>query len=88
MRTITVALLTIGFLLLGVPAHAQTRAQFEAGRHKLVDEILVPAGITNQRVAQAMRDTPRHELLPLNMRSKAYFDMALPIGDKQTIARR
>jgi protein-L-isoaspartate(D-aspartate) O-methyltransferase len=52
----------------------------------LVDEVLVPAGITNQRVVKAMRDTPRHEFVAANVRKQAYLDMALPIGDKQTIS--
>lgn len=70
----------------GAAAQGLSRVQLEQARHKLVDEILVPAGITNQRVAQAMRDTPRHELVAPHQRAKAYLDMALPIGDQQTIS--
>jgi protein-L-isoaspartate(D-aspartate) O-methyltransferase len=33
-----------------------------------------------------MRDTPRHEFVPANQRKYAYFDMALPIGNGQTIS--
>ncbi len=33
-----------------------------------------------------MRETPRHEFIPRSQRDKAYFDMALPIGDAQTIS--
>jgi len=73
--------------LLTVAARGQTRVQFEQARHKLVDEVLVPAGIKNPRVVQAMRDTPRHEFIAnASLRSKAYFDMALPIGGQQTIS--
>jgi protein-L-isoaspartate(D-aspartate) O-methyltransferase len=68
------------------PLLAQTRAQFEQWRHKLVDEVLVPAGIKDPRVVQAMRNTPRHEFVPLENRAKAYFDMGLPIGSQQTIS--
>ena len=73
---------------LAASLHAQPigRVQLEQARHKLVDEILVPAGIKSEKVAQAMRDTPRHEFVPANLRAKAYFDMALPIGDQQTIS--
>jgi protein-L-isoaspartate(D-aspartate) O-methyltransferase len=67
-------------------ATAQTRAEFEQRRHKLVDEILGPAGIKDSRVLQAMRETPRHEFVPLDLRGKAYFDMGLPIGSQQTIS--
>ena len=64
----------------------QTRAEFEKRRHWLVDEVLVKAGINDPRVVQAMRDTPRHEFVPLELRAKAYFDMGLPIGNQQTIS--
>jgi protein-L-isoaspartate(D-aspartate) O-methyltransferase len=37
-------------------------------------------------VIQAMRDTPRHEFVPRKDLPSAYFDMALPIGDGQTIS--
>ena len=33
-----------------------------------------------------MRETPRHEFVPLANRKMAYYDMALPIGNKQTIS--
>jgi protein-L-isoaspartate(D-aspartate) O-methyltransferase len=68
------------------PAAAQTRVQFEQARHRLVDELLVPSGITNPQVVAAMRDTPRHEFVPPSLRRQAYLDMALPIGDQQTIS--
>ena len=69
-----------------VPAAAQTRAQFDQARKQLVDRVLIPSGVTHPRVIQAMRDTPRHEFVPLAVRSKAYLDMALPIGEQQTIS--
>jgi protein-L-isoaspartate(D-aspartate) O-methyltransferase len=37
-------------------------------------------------VIDAMRATPRHEFVPLNQRKYAYLDMALPIGEGQTIS--
>lgn len=67
-------------------AAAQTRAEYEQWRHKLVDEILVPAGIKDPRVIDAMKATPRHEFVPLDQRSKSYYDMGLPIGNSQTIS--
>jgi protein-L-isoaspartate(D-aspartate) O-methyltransferase len=74
-------------LVVSVSVHAQTRVQFEQARHKLVDEILVPAGIKNPRVVQTMRETPRHEFIANpSLRRQAYFDMALPIGGQQTIS--
>jgi protein-L-isoaspartate(D-aspartate) O-methyltransferase len=67
-------------------ALAQTRAEFEQWRHQLVDQILVPAGIKDPRVIEAMKTTPRHEFVPLPLREKSYYDMGLPIGHKQTIS--
>jgi protein-L-isoaspartate(D-aspartate) O-methyltransferase len=67
-------------------AAAQTRVQLEQARQKLVDEVLVPAGLKNSRVVQAMRDTPRHEFVEAGQRGKAYLDIALPIGEQQTIS--
>jgi protein-L-isoaspartate(D-aspartate) O-methyltransferase len=67
-------------------AQAQSRAEFEKARNRLVDEILIPGGIKNERVVQAMRDTPRHEFVAPNLRNQAYFDKGLPIGAQQTIS--
>jgi protein-L-isoaspartate(D-aspartate) O-methyltransferase len=33
-----------------------------------------------------MKDTPRHEFVPLPLRGKSYYDMGLPIGHSQTIS--
>ncbi len=44
------------------------------------------AGVKNEHVIQAMRDTPRHEFVAPQYRPNAYFDMSLPIGEKQTIS--
>jgi protein-L-isoaspartate(D-aspartate) O-methyltransferase len=55
-------------------------------RNRMVDNVLLPAGIKNPRVLDSMRTTLRHEFVPLAGRSAAYFDTALPIGDGQTIS--
>jgi protein-L-isoaspartate(D-aspartate) O-methyltransferase len=89
MKPIRMVVCLLGFwaLLAGASAcPAQTRPQFEQARHKLVDEILVPSGVTNKEVVRAMRDTPRHEFVAFSVRKQAYLDMALPIGDQQTIS--
>jgi protein-L-isoaspartate(D-aspartate) O-methyltransferase len=54
--------------------------------NKMVDDEIVSAGVTNERVVRAMRDTPRHEFVTPNERENAYLDMALPIGEQQTIS--
>jgi protein-L-isoaspartate(D-aspartate) O-methyltransferase len=65
---------------------AQTRQQFEAMRRKMVEEVIIGAGVRDRRVIRTMLDTPRHEFVARQYQSKAYFDMALPIGDRQTIS--
>ncbi len=65
---------------------AQSRTTFESVRNRMVDEEIVAAGVKNKRVIQAMRDTPRHEFVPISERKYAYYDMALPIGEGQTIS--
>lgn len=74
------------------PPAGGTRADGAGGdrmrqvRERMVRDDLVAGGITDQRVLAAMRDTPRHEFVPVPQRQLAYVDMALPIGEKQTIS--
>jgi len=72
--------------LVPVPLHAQTEAQFEAARRKMVQESVVGAGVTDRRAVQSLLTTPRHEFVSSAVRKQAYFDMALPIGHQQTIS--
>lgn len=67
-------------------AEAQTPAQYEKLRTAMVDEVIVASGIKNERVIDAMRATERHKFVAFKYRPHAYFDMALPIGDQQTIS--
>lgn len=59
---------------------------FAAARNRLVDHQIEAAGVTDPRVLRVMRDTPRHAFVPRAVRGQAYFDMALPIGEAQTIS--
>lgn len=70
----------------GVGSTGNAADPYEDVRHKLVEKYIASAGITNQRVLEAMRSTPRHEFLKLTQRQQAYFDMAIPIGHGQTIS--
>jgi protein-L-isoaspartate(D-aspartate) O-methyltransferase len=58
----------------------------EQKRTRLVQEVLVPSGVKDPRVIEAMLQTERHLFVPERLRDRAYFDMALPIGDAQTIS--
>ncbi len=55
-------------------------------RMHMVDEEIVAAGVKNPRVIAAMRATPRPEFVPVSLWPNAYYDMALPIGEGQTIS--
>lgn len=68
------------------PANAQRPDPFESARRQLVQEEIIGAGVTNKRVIESMVNTKRHEFVPRQLRNMAYYDMALPIGDKQTIS--
>jgi protein-L-isoaspartate(D-aspartate) O-methyltransferase len=67
-------------------ARAQSRAAYEAARMRMVEDAVRSAGVTDERVLNAMRATPRHEFVPTPLRKQAYYDMALPIGAQQTIS--
>lgn len=69
-----------------VQSGAQAADLFENVRSRMVDKEIVDAGVKNERVIAVMRTVPRHEFIPVEQREFAYFDMALPIGEKQTIS--
>ncbi|CAG0889448.1 unnamed protein product [Cyprideis torosa] len=53
----------------------------------MVEEQLVPGGITDQRVLQVMGEVPRHLFVDDAMQSSAYGNYPLPIGGGQTISQ-
>jgi len=53
----------------------------------MVDEQIVSRGVRDTRVLAAMGKVPRHEFMPEALRSKAYGDHAMPIGEGQTISQ-
>jgi len=60
--------------------------EYSKSRASLVQDVLVVGGIKNDRVLKSMGETLRHEFVVNNLRRQAYFDMALPIGEQQTIS--
>ncbi len=61
-------------------------ANYAEMRSRLVRDVLVPGGVHDERVLTSIRNTPRHEFVPANVRQHAYYDLALPIGASQTIS--
>lgn len=59
----------------------------KALREEMVNTQLAPRGIKDERVLEAMMRVPRHLFVPGRARQNAYDDMALPIGNGQTISQ-
>src|SRR5206468_3611148 len=55
-------------------------------RERLLAE-LRSAGISDERVLTAVAEVPRDEFVPSELRPRAYDNVALPIGQEQTISQ-
>jgi protein-L-isoaspartate(D-aspartate) O-methyltransferase len=73
-------------LCVAADVQAQQRQNLDDARERMVREDIVGAGIKNERVIAAMRNTPRHEFVLRKDLPLAYYDMSLPIGESQTIS--
>lgn len=60
---------------------------FKETRELMVRTQLLPRGIKDVRVLEAMRRVPRHLFVDSSTQHSAYDDMALPIGQGQTISQ-
>jgi protein-L-isoaspartate(D-aspartate) O-methyltransferase len=56
-------------------------------RQRMVSDQIAWRGIRDQRVLEAMRQTPRHLFVPPDYQHLAYTDGPLPIGKGQTISQ-
>ena len=69
------------------PVAERKRAEeYDAARERMVRDDIAGGGVTDPRVLASMRATLRHEFVAAPQRPLAYFDMALPIGESQTIS--
>jgi protein-L-isoaspartate(D-aspartate) O-methyltransferase len=80
------AALSVAWLSAAAPAMAQSKRAYDDARTVMVKQDLEGNGIKNKRVLEAMGKVLRHEFVPLNLRTQAYHDMALAIGEGQTIS--
>jgi protein-L-isoaspartate(D-aspartate) O-methyltransferase len=85
-NVLSFSMTTAAVFLMAALCDAEPLADWRQRASAMVDSEIVAAGVTNERVIQAARDTPRHEFVPANQRQFAYLDMALPIGNAQTIS--
>jgi len=79
----SVVLLSMGLIL---PPTSRAEDPLARVREELVRNRVAAAGVKNPEVLEAIRNTPRHEFVPASQRARAYLDMALPIGESQTIS--
>jgi protein-L-isoaspartate(D-aspartate) O-methyltransferase len=80
-----ICILTAWPAIASAQKHASSQS-LEQARNRMVDEEVVGAGIKDPRVIQSMCATPRHEFVLGKYIDRAYFDMSLPIGERQTIS--
>ena len=69
-----------------VCSHCGAQGRFQEARDELVEKRIATAGVSDPRVLDSIRTTRRHEFVPKRLWDQAYYDMALPIGDAQTIS--
>jgi protein-L-isoaspartate(D-aspartate) O-methyltransferase len=92
-RSLSRSVRTVAALvLLSSSAAAQRPAQeadarFRARRLAMVERHIAGEGIKDSATLRAMREVPRHELVPAELRDEAYENHPLPIGFGQTISQ-
>ncbi len=85
-RLIVVSLFVQQFFLGNGWCRAQSESDFRGLRLEMVEKAVIEAGVTDPVVIKAMRQTPRHEFVPREIRHQSYLDAGLPIGEQQTIS--
>jgi protein-L-isoaspartate(D-aspartate) O-methyltransferase len=60
---------------------------YKIARQVMVETQLIPRGIRDKRVLDAMRKVPRHLFVDEAFYAQAYGDFPLPIGEEQTISQ-
>ena len=88
-RMTVIAVLAVGILLADARsgfAQGSQKQRFKEARHQMVQVAVKDAGVTNERVLESMRETPREMFIPNDLWGSAYLDAALPIGNEQTIS--
>ncbi len=87
MRAVCVLGILIGIVGSGYVLFQNSQGAWREKAERMVKTQLVPRGITDSVVLQAMLNTPRHLFVPPKVRHLAYGDHPLPIGYGQTISQ-
>ena len=70
-----------------VPARAPPEEVFADRREAMVRAQIEARGVSDPAVLGAMRRVARHKFVPVELRTHAYEDYPLPIGEGQTISQ-
>jgi protein-L-isoaspartate(D-aspartate) O-methyltransferase len=62
-------------------------SDYAVQRERMVRDLIAARGVKDERVLAALRRIPRHLFVKDHLRSQAYGDHALPIGEGQTISQ-
>lgn len=81
------ALMLLSATALAQRVSGDAEARFRARRLAMVERYIAGEGITDSATLRAMREVPRHELVPTALREEAYENHPLPIGLGQTISQ-
>jgi protein-L-isoaspartate(D-aspartate) O-methyltransferase len=66
---------------------AAEEGAFARARERMVSEQIEARGVRDPLTLAALRQVPRHLFIPASLKSEAYDDHPLPIGDGQTISQ-
>jgi len=67
------------------PIHRAGNVDFRIPRHRMAER-LADSGVRDRRLLAALAAVPRHLLIPEALQGEAYRNVALPIGEGQTIS--
>ncbi len=87
MKVLAISGLLIAVSIAGFALFQDNTLNWKREAQKMVNTQLIPRGITDSAVLQAMLRTPRHLFVPPKVRYLAYGDHPLPIGYGQTISQ-
>ena len=88
MKTTLITLMVAALLWNAVGAADETEPrELHQARLNMLREQIERRGITDPRVLKAMREVQRHLFVPPTLKSKAYNDRPLAIGEGQTISQ-
>ncbi len=75
------------FLLANLSIPEEDNNIYTQRRWEMIETQIIPRGIRDSKLIQAMLKIPRHRFVPENLRDLAYGDNPLPIGLEQTISQ-